>query len=101
MTVWGLDTPQQLERFYARKLNGLMTLFWQHYRAADNDEQKRTVLEYDWGSHIDGESLRYAHNRSLSRIRRIQLKAILKKNKRRLDWIERLGAIKMRASHGE
>ena len=101
MTVWGLDTPQQLERFYARKLNGLLTLFWQHYRAADNDEQKRTVLEYDWGSHIDAESLRYAHNRSLSRMRRIQLHAILKKNKRRLDWIERLGAIKMRASHGE
>jgi glycosyltransferase involved in cell wall biosynthesis len=101
MSIWGLDTPEQLERFYARKLNGLITLFWQHYRAAETDEQKRAVLEYDWGSHMDAESLRYAKNRSLSRMRRIQLKAILKKNKRRLDWIERLGAIKMRASHGE
>ncbi len=101
MTIWGMDTPEQLERFYARRLNGLITLFWQHYRAAETEAQKREVLNYDWGAHIDQEELRYAKNRSLSRVRRMQLRAILKKNKHRLDWIEKIGTYKMRASHGE
>ncbi len=101
MTIWKMDTPEQLERFHARILNGLITLFWQHYRAAETAEQKRTVLDYDWKEHISAEGMRYAKNRSLPRMRRMQLSAILKKNQRMLDWIERLGAIKMRASHGE
>ncbi len=101
MTQWGLDTPEQLERFHARKINGLITLFWQHYRAAETEDEKKSVLDYDWRQHIDAEGLMYAKNRSLPRMRRIQLNAILKKNQRRLDWIEKLGAIKMRASHGE
>ena len=101
MTIWKMDTPEQLERFHARILNGLITLFWQHYRAAETSEQKRAVLDYDWSAHISPEGMRYAKNRALPRMRRVQLRAILKKNQRRLDWIERLGAIKMRAAHGE
>jgi glycosyltransferase involved in cell wall biosynthesis len=101
MTIWGLDTPEQLERFHARTINGLITLFWQHYRAAGTDEEKRAVLDYSWGAHLSQEALKFAKNRSLPRMRRIQLQAILKKNKRLLDWIETIGAMKMRASHGE
>ena len=101
MTIWKMDTPEQLERFHARILNGLITLFWQHYRAAETAEQKRAVLDYDWKEHISAEGMCYAKNRALPRMRRIQLGAILKKNQRMLDWIERLGSIKMRASHGE
>jgi len=101
MTIWGLDTSENLERFHARKLNGLITLFWQHYRAAETEEQKREVIEYPWSEHIDDEDRRYIGSRTLTRMRRAQLKAILKRNRRRLDTIERLGEIKMRASHGE
>ena len=101
MTIWGLDTPALLERFYARKINGLITLFWQHYRAAETDEEKRGVMDYDWGAHLDEEGMRYAKNRSLPRVRRLQLRAILRKNKRLLDWIGSIGTLKMRASHGE
>ena len=101
MTRWGMDTPDQLERFHARKINGLITLFWQHYRAAETDEEKRGVMDYDWGAHLDEEGMRYAKNRSLPRVRRLQLRAILRKNKRLLDWIGSIGTLKMRASHGE
>lgn len=101
MTIWGLDSGEYLERFHARKLNGLITLFWQHFRAAETEEQKREVIGYPWGEHIDAEDRRYIDSKALSRMRRMQLKAILKKNRRRLETIERLGEIKMRASHGE
>jgi len=101
MTRWGLDTPDQLERFHARKINGLITLFWQHYRAAETPEQQRTMLDYPWGSHLDAEDLKYAKSAALPRIRRMQLDAILKKNRRRLEWIARIGELRMRASHGE
>ena len=101
MTRWGLDTPDQLERFHARKINGLITLFWQHYRAAETPEQQRAMLDYPWGSHLDAEDLKYAKSAALPRIRRMQLDAILKKNRRRLEWIARIGELRMRASHGE
>jgi glycosyltransferase involved in cell wall biosynthesis len=101
MTAWGLDTNEDLERFHARRLNGLITLFWQHYRAAETEEQKREVIEYPWSDHIDTEARRYIGSKALTRMRRMQLKAILKQNRRRLEAIERLGEIKMRASHGE
>lgn len=101
MAKWGMDTPEQLERFHARKINGLITLFWQHYRAAEDDGEKRALLEYPWGAHLDAEDLKYAKSAALSRMRRLQLDAIFKRNKRRLDWIARIGEIRMRASHGE
>lgn len=101
MTIWGMDTPEQLERFHTRKINGLITLFWQHYRAADDEEQKRAMLNYPWGTHLDAEDLQYAKSAALPRIRRIQLDAILKRKKRKLDWIARIGELRMRASHGE
>jgi len=101
MTAWGMDTPEELARFHARKLNGLITLFWQHYRAAADDEQKRAVLDYPWGEHIDTEDRNYIGSGALSRMRRLQLGAILGRKKRLLDTIERLGEIRMRASHGE
>jgi glycosyltransferase involved in cell wall biosynthesis len=101
MTIWGMDTTEDLERFHARKLNGLITLFWQHFRAAETEEQKREVIEYPWGEHIDAEDRRFIKSKALTRMRRMQLKAILKRNRRRLETIERLGEIKMRASHGE
>jgi len=101
MSSWGMDTPENLERFHARKINGLVTLFWQHYRAADGDEERRVVLEYPWGEHLDAEDLKYAKSAALSRSRRMQLDAILKHNRRRLAWIARIGEMRMRASHGE
>ena len=101
MTIWGMDTPEHLERFHTRKINGLITLFWQHYRAADDEEQKRAMLNYPWGMHLDAEDLQYAKSAALPRIRRIQLDAILKRKKRKLDWIARIGELRMRASHGE
>ncbi|MCE5188141.1 MAG: glycosyltransferase family 2 protein [Eubacteriales bacterium] len=101
MTLWGMDTPEQLERFHARKINGLITLFWQHYRAADGDEEKRAMMDYPWGTHLDAEDLKYATSAALPRMRRIQLDAILHHKKHKLDWIARIGEIRMRASHGE
>jgi glycosyltransferase involved in cell wall biosynthesis len=76
MTIWGLDKKDALERYHARKLNGLITLFWQHYRAADGDEERREVLNYPWDAHIDAEDRRYINSAALTYMRRAQLKAI-------------------------
>jgi len=101
MTRWGMDTPEQLARFHARKINGLVTLFWQHYRAADDEEQKRGVIDYPWGDHLDAEDKQYINSAALSHRRKVQLDAIIKRNKRKLDWIARIGELRMRISHGE
>ncbi len=101
MTVWGMDTPEALERFHVRKLNGLLTLFWQHYRAADTEEKKRMVLDFPWEKHMDDADKTYLDSANLPPQRRAQLKAILKKDGRQLDRIAWLADMKARLRHGE
>lgn len=102
MTIWGMDTPALLERFHARKLTGLITLFWQHYRAAGTEAQKKAVIDDpSWSEYIDAEGRAFLKSSALPRLKRVQLTALLHRDKRMLDVIERLGQIKVRASHGE
>ncbi len=80
MTVWGMDTPEELSLFHSRKLAGLITLFWQHYHAAQTKTARREVLDYPWAQHLTAEDAQYVKANCLPRVKRMQLWAILHKN---------------------
>lgn len=96
MTLWGMDGSDWLKRYYSRRLFGLVSLFWQHYRAADNATARRLVLDYPWRAHIPEEGMRYLDDNTLDRAKQLQLKAILGKNKAVIDAFDRIGRLRMR-----
>lgn len=100
MTQWGMDSQEELELFNARKVNALLTLFWQYYRGAKGAKQKQPALDYDWGALLDEESRGFSKNGKLSRVRRMQMHAVLQKQTFLLDCFAWFGGIRMRAKHG-
>ncbi len=96
MTIWGMDTPDWLRRYYSRRFYGLVSLFFQHYRAAENYAQRRLVMDYPWESHIPQEAQPYLKDNSLDRTKAMQLHAILSRNKPLIDLFEGVGTVKMR-----
>ncbi len=100
MTQWGMDSQEELDRLSARKVNALLTLFWQYYRGAKSAAQKKAALDYDWGALLDEESKAYSKNPALSSIRRMQMHAVLNKQRLLLDCFVWFGGIRMRAKHG-
>lgn len=100
MTIWGLDTPQQMQRLYARTTRTGLNVFWLQYRTARTISQKRAVLDFPWDAKFDLQTRQPFTNPYLSRMRRLQVRAILKKRMILLDCIGMLGKLKMRASHG-
>lgn len=100
MTKWGMDSQEELDRLSARKINALLTLFWQCYRGAKSAAQKKAALDYDWGALLDEESKAYSKNPALSFVRRMQMHAVLNKQRLLLDCFVWFGGIRMRAKHG-
>ena len=100
MTQWGMDSRQELDLLNARKVNALLTLFWQYYRGAKGAKQKRMALDYDWCALLDAESRGFSTNDKLSRVRRKQMHALIHKQRLVLDCFAWLGGIRMRAKHG-
>ncbi len=100
MAIWGLDAPQQMQQLYARTTRTSLSLFWQQYRSAHTSKQKRAVLDFPWEAKFDVKTRQPFTNPYLSRMHRLQVRAILKKQMILLDCIGMLGKLKMRASHG-
>lgn len=100
MTVWGMDGETWLKAYHTRRFYGLISLFWQHYRVANAGAEKQAVLDFDWESHITAEDRAYLDNNDLDKSRKIQLKAILNRNKPLLALFELAGGMKMRLRHG-
>lgn len=100
MTQWGMDSQEELDLFNARKVNALLTLFWQYYRGAKGAKQKQMALNYDWSALLDEESKAFSNNAKLSRVRRMQMHAVLTKQRVLLDCFAWFGGIRMRAKHG-
>lgn len=99
MTAWGMDTPAYLNLFHSRKLMGLITLFWQHYRAAGDRAARREVLAYDWRAHITPEDAQYVRRNCLPLNKRLQLNAILHKNAPAVECFRLLANGKARLLH--
>ncbi len=100
MTIWGMDTQKEIDQLQARTTRGTLTLFWQHYRAAKLREQKRAVLRFPWSAHFAVQEKRTFENPYLSRMHRLQVRAIIHQTIWLLDGICALGKLKMRAQHG-
>ncbi|HML67238.1 MAG TPA: glycosyltransferase family 2 protein [Clostridia bacterium] len=100
MTQWGMDSQEELDLFNARKVNALLTLFWQYYRGTKGAKQKQIALNYNWGALLDEESRDFSKNAKLSRVRRMQMHAVLTKQRVLLDCFAWFGGIRMRAKHG-
>jgi glycosyltransferase involved in cell wall biosynthesis len=100
MSIWGLDAPQDLQRLYARTTRTSLNLFWLQYRSAHTAADKRAVLDFPWEAKFDVQTKQPFTNPYLSRMRRLQVRAILNKQMILLDCINMLGKLKMRASHG-
>ena len=100
MTIWNMETSQDLQKLYARTTRGTLSIFWLQYRTARTISQKRAVLDFPWDAKFDVQTRQPFTNPYLSRMRRLQVRAILKKRMILLDCIGMLGKLKMRASHG-
>ncbi len=100
MTLWGMDTPQEIQQLDARTTRGVLTVFWLHYRAAQTGEQKRAVLAFPWETYVQAQQKQPFMNPYLSRMHRFQVRAILKRQLLLLDGICMLGRLKMRKAHG-
>ncbi|MDD4312690.1 MAG: glycosyltransferase, partial [Eubacteriales bacterium] len=100
MTIWGMDTQKEIDQLQARKTRGTLTLFWQNYRAAKSNDQKRAVQRFPWATRFAVQERRTFENPYLSRMHRLQVRAILHQTMWLLDGICALGKLKMRAQHG-
>jgi glycosyltransferase involved in cell wall biosynthesis len=99
MADWGMDTPANRKRLYARKLTALLTEFWQYYRRAKGGDEKRTVLEAGWPAYL-APYCRDGGADALSPVKRLQLRAIQKKRKCLLDMLNVLGRLQRKVKYG-
>ena len=100
MALWGMDSREEIDRLQARTTRGALTVFWMHYRAAKTRAQKLDVLRFPWDAHFQAQEKHLFSNNYLSRMHRLQVRAILDQTIWLLDGICALGKLKMRAQHG-
>ena len=100
MTIWGMDTQEEIDRLQARKTRGALTTFWFFYRAAKTNQEKKAVLAYPWKARFRMQERSLKTNQYLPRKYLVQIRAILHHNIWLLDGICTLGKRKMRAQHG-
>ncbi len=101
MTFWGMDDEAHIERFSARLLNELVVSFWQRYRSANTRVERRAVMDFAWENTVSAECRACRNSRFLPLSRRIQLDAILKKNKPFLWSVAQLARVKLLCERGE
>ncbi len=101
MSVWGMDTQKDRENLNVRKIKKMLTVFYQHYRAAKTKEQKREVIAIPWDEHIDRQGGRVVGWKGLSVSQRVQLNAVLKRRGLLIELLARFGQIKLKRLHGD
>ena len=99
MALWGMDTPEYRAILAARKLRVMLTLFWQYYRCARGAAQKRAVLDDAWPEYAR-RCLEKGGMQPLSRLKRLQLNAVLHKNRTLLDILSFLGRLQRKVKYG-
>ena len=73
-------------------MNSFLAVFWQHYKQASTRKEQESVLSYDWDSLIRAEDLSYRGD--LPFLRRIQLDAVIHRNRTVLNLIELLERVR-------
>lgn len=101
MRLWDMDGPAMREAFAIRRIQSRLTVFWQHYRAADTKEARRALVSRDWTVRLDPETRRYLESRTLPWRKRLQLRAIHRKNLPLLRLLELFGGRKIRRQYDD
>lgn len=99
MQIWGMDTPEWLRAYHSRRLFNMLSLFWQHYRAAKTEREKRRVILLDWMGLLNAEDRRYFYRNDLKLSNKLQLIAIRFQLEGALDLFVLVGSRNMRARH--
>ncbi len=74
---WGLDTPAWRERLAVRQLSGLLSVFYQACRSAENAAGRRAVARFCWADMVDAETRACTRSPLLSRTERLALSLLL------------------------
>lgn len=101
MAIWGMDTPEERAKLNLRRIKKMLTVFYQHYRAAGTRERRRAVAEVPWGDYIEREGKSIVGYGELNVLQRVQLAAVLKKRVWLAGAFARLGGMKLKLLHGE
>ncbi len=96
MGLWGMDTPDMRAALTRRRLNKLLTNFWQAYRAAAAPKGRRAVVS-SWRERVTPEMRALP----LSLKKRLQRSALVSGNRPLLWLLERLGGRKIRRQYGK
>lgn len=101
MSVWDMDTPEYRAKLNLRKIKKMLTVFYQHYRAAKTPREKRRVVEIPWGDYIDRDGRRVVGFSKLSSLQCLQLYAVLHKRVLLAGAFAWFGEMKLKYLHGE
>jgi len=101
MQRWDMNSPAMREAFATRRIQSRLTVFWQRYRAADSRQKRRALVAEDWTVRLSPETRRYLESHSIPWRRRLQLRAIHRKNLPLLWLLERFGGRKIRRQYDD
>ena len=101
MTAWGMNTPEYRLKLQRRRIVKALTIFWQHFRAANTAAEKRAVVGRDWASHLAEDVGKPEECPGLTGVQRLQLRALLKNRVWLLRLFALFGKLKLKALHGE
>jgi len=101
MRTWDMDSPLMQEIYALRRINNVLTEFWQTYRAAQTSKERRAVINRNWRERLSPEVVCYRKSSVLNWKKRLQLEAIIKRNRPMIFLLERLGGHRIRRQYGK
>jgi len=100
MSVWGMDTSEYRTKLNLRKIKKMLTVFYQHYRAAETKEQRDRVVAFCWGDCVAWDKGHVVGVSELSVLQRLQLYAVLHKRTWLAGAFAWFGRMKLKRLHG-
>lgn len=101
MTLWGMDDAFHTEKLAARRLGDMLVVFWQRYRSAGTQAERRAIINFAWEDVVGAECLAHRDSRFLPLSKRIQLNAVLRRRRFSIWCIGKLACVKVRLIRGE
>jgi glycosyltransferase involved in cell wall biosynthesis len=101
MKIWGMDTPRYRIMLNLRKVKKMLTVFYQHYRAAGAKDQREKVIAFPWRDYIEWDDGRIVGSSELSFLQRVQIYAVLHRRGRLAGVFAWFGKLKLKRLHGD
>ncbi len=68
MPLWGMDNEENINKLNARWFNETMHTFGKYYEYASSKDDKKKILNYNWGSMIPEVALNFSDNPYISKL---------------------------------